>query len=106
MDMRDWFVDEVVVNIESGVDIWGQPVLGQRRMVRGRLEHKLRRVVNVIGNEVMSDHEFVTDVEMNVNNRIWLPGDNVNDVNEARIPHNVHRASDKFGDTTHWVVFL
>jgi hypothetical protein len=106
MDMRDWFVDEVVVMVVGGVDEYGQPLLGSRRRVKGRLEHKLRRVVDTIGQEVLSDHEFVTDVEMSIHNRIWLPQDNENNVDEARVVHNIHRASDKFGDTTHWVVFL
>lgn len=106
MDLTSWMRDTITVESFAGVDIYGGPLPGRKRQVKCRLEHKLQKIVDAAGQEIMSDHEIATLQTIGLLDRIWLPGKDTNDDTQARTPHNVAQATDKFGRTTLRMVFL
>lgn len=106
MELSSWMSDTITVERFSGVDVYGQPLSGHKRQVKCRLEHKLQKIVDASGQEIMSNHEIGTLENISLLDRIWLPGTNTNDPTQARTPHNVAQATDKFGRTTLRMVFL
>ncbi len=106
MDLSSWMRDTITVESTPGVDVYGQAIPGKKRQVKCRLEHKLQKVVDASGQEIMSNHEIATLQNISLLDRIWLPGSDTKDATQARTPHNVAVATDKFGHTTLWMVFL
>jgi hypothetical protein len=52
----------------------GDPSFGSQTTIKGRVEHKSKLVV-ADNQEVQAEHRIVSEVEIDRESRIWLPGD-------------------------------
>mgnify|MGYP001437982469 CR=1 FL=1 len=80
-----------------GRDDFNQPVYGSPQPVACRISDLQKSIEDVAGNQVVAFAEIVVDVPVNLEDRIWLPGDNPEDPNAAKSPKNRHNLTDEFG---------
>jgi hypothetical protein len=98
-NVRRWLNQTVHVARQIGLDGFGNPTWGDPGAVSARVEGKMQRVVNVDGEEVVSDFNFLTQDEIGQLDRIWLPGEDPGDLSRARIPKRIADAPYFGGET-------
>jgi hypothetical protein len=106
MNLTSWLTDTVTVAEPSGVSAYGDPTFGTKRTVKARVEGGPLLVKDGSGVEVQADYRIVTESEISVQSRVWLPGDDTTDNNAARRPVSVRSASTKSGGATLYEVVL
>ena len=93
------------VKAQTGRSTHGDPTYGPAAPVKCRQENSSKLVKDINGNEVQSNHQISTDMEILKDSLVWLSGEVV-----ATDPgHNIIRvdsATTKAGATTLWHVYL
>lgn len=95
------FNTTVTIADGSESDPFGNPSFENQREIRARIKHKVTRVVNASGDEVVSDTVFVTEDKVTYDNLIWLEGTNTSDVSQSVYPKTIESGS-KLSDPTHF----
>jgi len=67
-------------------DEYGDPVYGDKVTIRCAVAAGYAKVRDSDGSERVSGQQMVTEVAIDVADRVWLPGKNVNDENAAIAP--------------------
>jgi hypothetical protein len=78
------FTDTVTAAPEAGRTVAGDPAYGAQYTLLARVEHGSRLVVGPDGNEVTAEHSFVTDSQVPLSHRVWLPGDDTGSAAASR----------------------
>lgn len=99
-------VSTVYVASLSSVSSAGDPTWGTPAAVSARVEQKPKRVVSTTGEEVVSEAQLITETEVPIDARVWLPGLDQTDAKLARVPKAVHKAFDVAGGDSHWETYL
>lgn len=73
---------------------------------KARVEKKRTIVSDANGEQVASDWAVYTQTEVNLLDRVWLPGTDRTKASEARLPKQVMRGTDEDGSTTHYEVMI
>ncbi len=66
----------------------GDPTYGVVEKLNGYVEFGLKLEIDPNGNEKQSTHRIYTDVEIGLQDRVWVPGDDETDNQESRHPIN------------------
>ncbi len=103
--IESWLVDTITVARQTGFDD-GDPVFGDQVSVRARQESGSQLVIGPDGNEVQAQHVIATVDEITVDDRVWLIGDDDQDINAARHPLAVKRARALDGSGGHFESFF
>jgi hypothetical protein len=77
---------------KTGRGAGGDPTYGAQAEVKCRWEKKSKLVMNSSGNEQMAIGRLITETEIPLLSRVWLPGDNTAVVNESKKPITVGHA--------------
>ena len=77
----------------------GDPTYGSQSTCAARVEHYSKLVIGADGNEVAADHKVVSETEIKLTYRVWLPGDAVATANSARRVISVSKATTPSGYT-------
>ena len=91
----------------------GDPSYGQSSKIKCRVEKRHKRVVDGSGNEVLSEFSLVTDtLDVAVSDAFWFPvvagepADTVGDLDKARSPISIERATTLVGQAPFVVVYF
>lgn len=85
-------IHTITLKSQAGKSSHGDPTYGGQTSISGRVEHKLQRIITPEGNAVNSEHMVISESEIKVTDRVWLPGDDTTDATEARRPIWVGKA--------------
>lgn len=78
--------DTVTIASLTGRSDYGDPAYGALLAIKARVENETKMVIDQDGNERQANHKIVTESEVKISDRVWLPGDNIALVNDARRP--------------------
>lgn len=97
MDFTSWLVDTITVAAPSGVSNYGDPTFGASSTLAARVQSKRQIIKARDGEEIISDHVIYTANAIAPDSRVWLPGDDTGDANEARRVLATYETHDKPG---------
>jgi hypothetical protein len=98
--------DTITVATMSGVDGHGDPAFNTQATMSARVEFGTRRVYAANGTERQCEAVLMTEAEIPMGARIWLPGTNTAVAREAKIPIAIKRASNPSGGLTVYETYL
>lgn len=75
----------------------GDPTFGTQTTIKARVEHRSKLIMKADGNEQMAESRLISESEILLTDRVWLPGDNTAVVNESKQPIAVGRADTPAG---------
>ncbi len=85
MNLSSWFVDTVTCSAPSGArSSAGDPSFAAQRTVRCRVETKEQSVKIDGGRERRASHVVYSGEQIQLGERIWLPGADTGETGEAR----------------------
>lgn len=90
-------IHTITVKSRTGVDAGLTPTYGTASSFAARVERKKKEVADAGGQTKIAEHWVVSETEIKLGDRVWLPGDDTNDDNEAHDPIQVGRASTTSG---------
>lgn len=85
--------DRVVFDLLVGHDGNGDPKYGARHTIDAKVEGEIKKVTNTEGNEEVSRHRIASAVEIPIDSRVWLPGDDPDNEVLCKKPLAVARAA-------------
>jgi hypothetical protein len=94
---------DVTYAVKSGRSSSGDPSYGAQSTVKARWEKKAKLVISADGNEEAAEGRLVSETEIPLLSRVWLPGDNTSEINESKKPINVGKAQTPDGYTLYEV---
>jgi hypothetical protein len=71
-----------------------------------RVEPSTRTILNFLGEEVLTSHFVMMDRQLSPFARVWLPGADTANDQQARRPQRIEAAVDLDGVTSHWEVYF
>jgi hypothetical protein len=77
---------------KSGRGNSGDPTYGAQSTIKARVEHVTKLVMNADGNEQAAHSRLISESEILLTDRVWLPGDDTAEVNESKQPIAVGHA--------------
>ena len=103
MNITEDLTSSVTVATTTGTTgAHGDPAYGPQTVVAARVEPSTKRIMNSAGQEVLSAYFIMCAAKLTVFDRVWLPGTNTADNNQARTPARVDFATDIDGSVTWW----
>ena len=93
----DAFRQTIVYAVLMGRDAYAKPTLGPQTTARARVQPSRRLIRDANGNEHLAAHVVYTDAPVTLQHRVWLPGEDVADINRARRPVAVDECVDGSG---------
>lgn len=106
MNIDGWLINVCKVEPRIGVDGYGAPIYGAQITVLARVEVGFKLVLGHDGANLNSTHWMTTKVQINPDDRVWLPGDDISDATKARRPLMINNAETKPGDFTLYETFF
>lgn len=101
VNIDEWLIHTITVAPMTGRNAAGDPTFGPQVPVLARVESgKILSLNGALGNVLQATHVAVTKVPINVNDRVWLPGDSTADTSQARRPLSIRNAPIKNGSFT------
>lgn len=97
MNIDSWLVDTITVASRTGRDAAGDPSFGAQSEVRCRVENKRELIERQDGTQQEVDFSIATTTEIQVGDRVWLPGANPGNDSEAKQAVLVKSATIKDG---------
>ncbi len=85
--------ETVTVSDRIDVNEFGDPVYGDSREVKAKVENVVEKILTPEGNERESGHKIITEEKIKMDSRIWLPGEDVTDQNASRRPLTIRSNS-------------
>lgn len=92
----------------ASVDIYGQAQTATPATCFARVEPTFREIP-AAGGILRTSHMLILAEDapvIDLNAKVWLPGDSVSDTTQARRPKLVHACYDERGRLDHWEVLL
>jgi hypothetical protein len=80
----DLFRQQVTISEARGRDAAGRPELGPLEVVAARVQPMRRLIRDTNGNEHLASHVIYTVAAVTLRHRLWLPGEDISDINRAR----------------------
>jgi hypothetical protein len=105
MNVSHLLTDTVTVKAPSTVDNYGDVSFGASSTIKARVEKKQKLHRDDAGNEVATNHVILTETEITQGSRVWLPGSDTTDDNDALVPLQWGQAS-TFGGYTIYEVYV
>jgi hypothetical protein len=84
MNLAHLFTQTVVYAPPTGISVAGDPTFGAQVSIKARVEFGTKLVYGGDGTELQSEAQFSSEVEVPMGSRVWLPGDDTDDVTAAR----------------------
>lgn len=107
MNISDRLLNSVTRRPQTSVNGDGDPVLGVAQVLNARVEQVAQRVRRGKDGVVSESTTSVwTDVEVKDTDRLWLNGDDSNDVGKGRVPIAVEGIPDLDGLVEFWRTYL
>jgi len=107
VDVSGWLTSSITITALLDFDITGAPVYLPGVTVPARIQPATNWVTSTkTGAEVQSKHIVYTQTMVGIEDRIFLPGDNVNDPSVAKVPIRVMQFVDKNSSSVCWKVIL
>lgn len=97
--------DTITVQPLSGTTNWGDPSFGTARTQKARVEFVFNILRDSEGNERQSNARVATETEIGLHDRVFFPGDDTSDVEDARKVIQTETASTPDGYTLYQVFF-
>lgn len=105
MNIASWLNHTVTMETRTGLNEHGDPTWSAQSTVAARVTH--RQSVRLSGrNERISNYEIASLVEIPLGARVWLPGDDTTDDNDARRVVDSENADDKSGSTRLYIAYV
>jgi len=98
-------IHTVTLASQAGVSNAGDPTYGAQAAIKARVEHKMQKFITPEGNNVQAAHRLISESEVKMGDRVWLPGDDTADVTESRRPIWVGQAETTGGYILYEAVF-
>jgi hypothetical protein len=70
----------------------GDPTYGLQSTIKARVEHKSQLVMAADGNETVAKTRLISESQILITDRVWLPDDDTSVTNESKQPIAVGRA--------------
>lgn len=102
MNIPTWLNDTVNVAKRTAVNADGAPTYGAASAVSARYEYDVRTVRAADGTERQVEHHVTTLVQIEAEDRVWMPGDSPSTANLAKRPVQIRAGKKKNGDITHY----
>lgn len=93
------FRQTITYAVLTGRDTYGKPTMGGQSTAKARVQPSRKLIRDKNGNEHLSTHIVYTTAAIGVNHRVWLPGANTAEFNEARRPIDIDESVDGEGVT-------
>jgi hypothetical protein len=109
MDLSDAFRQVVSFKEPTGVrGVHGDPDFSAATLqtANARVEPSTRLVTNSLGEEVLTSHFVMMDKALSNFARVWLPGADTSDDQQARQPLRVEQQFDLDSIPSHWEVYF
>jgi hypothetical protein len=72
----------------GGLDEYGNPAYSTPKECRARIRDLQKLITDSKGQQVVAAVELLTDTPIGIQDRIWLPGADVTNPNQAQVPKN------------------
>ena len=89
----------VTLASKSGRSNSGDPTYGSQTTISARVERKSKLFMAQDGNHKMAESRIISESEILLTDRVWLPGDDTTDTNESKQPIAVGNADTPDGYT-------
>ena len=99
MSVAHLLTQSIVVRAEKGRSSHGDITFGMAIEMPARVERKAKMVRNITGEERVSTDAVITETEIALSSRVWLPDDDISEDNEGRTVLMVEKASKPGGYT-------
>jgi len=86
----------------SAVDSFGDPSFGSPQPFMARVEDDQETEDRPEGEERLSRKRIVTEEQIRITDRVWLPGDSPTEATLARTPRSVQELPDERGVIDHY----
>ena len=95
--LRKQLTDVIYVAKPLGYDEFGNPVYGEPKPEAARRIDFQKKITDKTGQEVVAAVEVLTDAEIGLQDRIWLPDGDPDNLNDAWVPRNRQTLQDERG---------
>jgi len=92
-------VDTVTKASKTGRGNDGTPTYGAQSTIKARVEFVTKLLMDAYGNQTMASSRLVSEDQVLITDRVWLPGDDTTKVNESKQPIAVGKAATPDGYT-------
>lgn len=82
----------VTLAAASSVSNFSDVTYAAQTTIKARVEHRRTLAIDASGNRVSAEHTVISESEIKLSDRVWLPGDDTSEANEARRPISVGNA--------------
>ena len=106
MSFSAMLTDTITVARATGKDSYGDPTFGTKFTVRARVENEIKTTYDSTGRERVAMQRIATTERINLQDRIWLPGENTSNVSDARTPIRVENASTPSGSFSVFMTYI
>lgn len=113
MRLTPWMVHSVTRKKRTGSNSKGDPIYGAATKIRARVEKTRKRVLDSVGQEVVSEYTMATEkLDVSLSDMFWFPSiagepsDDTSNANTARLPIAIDRATNKSGQAIFVVVYF
>ena len=107
MSLSGMLTQQITVQSLAGRNTYGQPTYSATsRVLSARVEEKMELIRDRKGDERVSKTQVCTDTPIGDFDRVWLPGRDTTDPNEALTPIALSSASTPSGSTTFYLTFF
>ena len=89
MNLSRWMTDKVWLSICTGVNTSGDPTYGPLHQIYAYVMYGDTTVRTASGEETKSDARIATHTVVTQYDRVWLPGANTTNANDARRPISI-----------------
>jgi len=105
MSLTHLLTQEVTVKTESGRSLSGAISFSSPEIKKARIERKAKLVLDANGGQRQTSHVIVTETQIPMESRVWLPGDDTAVSNDARTVVMLEEAETPAGYTIYqaWV---
>ena len=100
------FRQSITFTSVTGRDSHGDPVLAANATAPARVQPMRRMTRTAAGNEVMSTHVVYTAAPITLRSRVWFPGADTAELDDARAPIGVDEHVDGSGATIYRKVWF
>jgi len=90
----------------SSVSNMGDPTYGTPATRNARVVTQRTIVQSPDGEEIISNQVIVTEAEIKIDDRVWLPGDDNTNTGLARTPKSIIRGIDEIGNIDHFETYV
>ena len=102
----DRFRQTISIAELTGRDAYGKPTLSPITTAPARIQPSKKLIRDAQGAEVVASYVVFTTAAVNLNSRVWFPGEPTSDLNRARRPVTIGEHVDGAGVTRYRSVWF